>query len=192
MEMIAHRVNTLEELRSLPLSRGAEVDIRTFGSRLVLNHEPKQDGPLLDDWLGEYRHGTLILNVKEDGLEQEILQLLTRHSISQAFFLDQTVPASVALARRGEHRFAVRYSEFEPLEGALKFAGQARWCWLDCFTHLPMELSQWQQLKASFKLCLVSPELQGHDPREAIPVFKMLVKRFPVDAVCTDFPDLWA
>ena len=30
-----------------------------------------KEGDNLEDWLKEFNHGTLILNVKEDGLEEE-------------------------------------------------------------------------------------------------------------------------
>lgn len=175
----------------MPSHHGAEIDIRTYGSRLVLTHTPKQDADSLDEWLSHYHHGPLILNVKEDGLEEEILALVARFHVEEAFFLDLTLPTAVRLAGQQENRFAVRFSEYEPLEAALKFAGNARWCWLDCFTHLPLDPPTYQALRKHFKLCLVSPELEGHEATKHIPEFKAALTHFPVDAVCTDFPHLW-
>ena len=40
MEIIIHRINSLKELIKLPTDYGAEIDIRSQGSRLILNHEP--------------------------------------------------------------------------------------------------------------------------------------------------------
>ena len=40
MEIIIHRVNTIKELKAIPSEYGTEIDIRAFGSELILNHEP--------------------------------------------------------------------------------------------------------------------------------------------------------
>ena len=69
MEIIIHRVNSINSLNKVPKHFGVEVDIRAFGSKLVLNHEPYQDGEDIDDYLDEFNHGTLILNIKEVGIE---------------------------------------------------------------------------------------------------------------------------
>jgi|GEM_PF-6432008 len=43
MEVVLHRVNTIEALRATPTHFGAEIDIRTRGSDMILNHEPYED-----------------------------------------------------------------------------------------------------------------------------------------------------
>jgi hypothetical protein len=190
MQIIIHRVNQAAALQATPPAYGVEIDLRTYGERLVLNHEPKRDGELFADWLAHYRHGTLILNAKEEGLEDEILELVASRGIEDFFFLDLTGPMMVRLARRGESRFAVRYSEYESLETCLRFAGLARWAWIDCFTHAPLDSTAYAALREHFKLCLVAPELEGHDPRLA-DHYRSLLRLCPMDAVCTDFPELW-
>ena len=40
MEFIIHRINKIKDLKSLPKKFGVEIDIRTMGSKLILNHEP--------------------------------------------------------------------------------------------------------------------------------------------------------
>ena len=47
MEIIIHRINSLKELIKLPTDYGTEIDIRSQGSRLILNHEPFKDGSLI-------------------------------------------------------------------------------------------------------------------------------------------------
>jgi len=71
LEVILHRINTISELKNIESKYGVEIDIRAWGSELVLNHEPFQDGEKLVDYLDEYHHGTLVLNVKENGIEDE-------------------------------------------------------------------------------------------------------------------------
>ena len=40
MEYIAHRINTVEELKKTPKECGVELDLRDFGDRLILQHDP--------------------------------------------------------------------------------------------------------------------------------------------------------
>jgi hypothetical protein len=87
-------------------------------------------------------------------------------------------------------RLAVRYSEFEPVEFALAFAGRVEWVWVDCFTRLPLDAETYRQLRRNFKICLVSPELQNH-PRSMIQSFRQQLRTMPIDAVCTDYPADW-
>lgn len=185
-----HRVNDVDGLEKTPTHHGVEIDIRTFGERLILNHEPKRDGVLLDTYLEHFHHGTLIFNPKEEGLEAEILALAEKHHINRFFFLDLTMPMLVKLARLGERRLAVRYSELESLDTCLRFAGLVEWVWIDCFTHIPLDAQSHQELRQHFKLCLVAPELQGH-ARARTAEFREVISCYPVDAVCTDYPEDW-
>ena len=190
MLLIEHRVNTVEHLRRVPPERGIEVDVRDYAGDLRLVHDPLQGGERLDDLLAEYRHALAIFNVKCDGLEGRVSALAEKHGIGDYFFLDLANPTLVQLTQRGERRVAVRYSEHEPVEFALAFAGKAEWVWVDCFTHLPLDAEKYQRLRAHFKICLVSPELQKH-PREWIARFRAQLDGLPVDAVCSDFCDDW-
>ena len=54
---------------------GTEIDVRSFNSKLVLNHEPKEIGDKLSDYLNEYSHGTIIFNIKEAGIEDEVIKI---------------------------------------------------------------------------------------------------------------------
>ncbi len=189
--LIEHRVNTLAHLRQVPPERGIEVDVRDYDGDLRLVHDPLQTGERLADLLAEYHHALLIFNVKCDGLEDRILALAAQHHIVDFFFLDVANPTLVKLAQRGERRVAIRFSEYEPLEFALAFAGQVDWVWVDCFTRLPLDPARYAALKAHFKLCLVSPEMQGH-PRARISEFRAQLAAMPVDAVCTDFCEDWS
>jgi hypothetical protein len=190
MLLIEHRVNTLEHLRRVPPERGIEVDIRDYDGELRLAHDPLQSGERLEDLLAAYRHRLAIFNVKCDGLQEGVMRLAEKHGVADYFLLDLANPTLVTLARRGERRLAVRFSEFEPLEFALAFAGLAEWVWVDCFTRLPLDAATYRQLRRHFKICLVSPELQRH-PREWIGGFREQLRDMPVDAVCTDFCSDW-
>jgi hypothetical protein len=66
--------------------------------------------------------------------------------------------------------------------------------WVDCFTRFPLDNDDASRLRAAgFKLCLVSPELQGRDAGLEIPQLAALLQERQIlaDAVCTKRPDLW-
>jgi hypothetical protein len=192
MLLIEHRVNTLAHLARVPEERGIEVDVRDYEGELRLAHDPLESGERLEDLLAACRNALVIFNVKCDGLEGRITALAGQHGIENYFFLDVANPTLVGLARRGERRAAVRFSEYEPIEFALAFAGRVDWVWVDCFTRLPLEPESYARLRdlGGFKLCLVSPELQRH-PRDWIADFRARLREMPVDAVCSDYCEDW-
>lgn len=178
----------------VPVKNGVEVDIRSKGERLIIHHDPFVDGEDFNDWISAYRHGTLILNVKEEGLESRLIELMRSHGIEDYFFLDQSFPFLIKWAKLGERRCAVRVSEYESIETALTLAGKVDWVWVDCFTQFPLSTGDASRLKqAGFKLCLVSPELQGRDAASEIPRMSAILaeRQITVDAVCTKCPDIW-
>jgi hypothetical protein len=187
---IAHRINTVAQLRLVPSEHGIELDLRSEGDRLILHHDPFVAGEPFEDLLAEYRHRFLILNVKAEGLEEAILALLRKYGIKDYFFLDLSLPFLIKYAKRGERNIAVRFSEYEPLDFVLRFKGLVDWVWVDCFSDLPLNPENYATLKEYFKLCLVSPELQGH-PIDRIAEFRERLREMPIDAVCTKRPDLW-
>lgn len=194
MKLISHRRNTISELNATPKKYGIEVDIRSCGEQLIIHHDPFVDGELFEDWVAAYQHGTLILNVKEEGLEGRLISLMQSHGIEDYFFLDQSFPFLVQWAKEGEHRCAIRVSEFEAIETALTLAGKVDWVWVDCFNYFPLSHEDAKRLKnAGFKLCLVSPELQGRNADTEIPqLIQLLDKRYiQAEAICTKRPDLW-
>ena len=194
MKLISHRRNTLAELRATPSKYGVEVDIRSQGRELVIHHDPFVAGEPFEEWFQAYQHGTLILNVKEEGLEGRLIELMKSRGFDDYFFLDQSFPYLVKWSRAGEHHCAVRVSEFESVETAMTLAGKVDWVWVDCFTRFPLTCEDAQQLQqAGFKLCLVSPELQGRDAATEIPALIELLRQRGIvaEAVCTKRPDLW-
>jgi hypothetical protein len=192
--LIAHRRNTIDELRATPRNLGVEVDIRSSGSELIIHHDPLKPGPRFLDWFDTYEHGLLILNVKEEGLEGPLLAAMKARKKEDFFFLDQSFPFLIKTARAGERRCAVRVSEFESIDTALNLAGLVEWVWIDCFSRFPLSADDARRLqKGGLRLCLVSPELQGRtDPAEVVAMRALITNLdITVDAVCTKRPDLW-
>lgn len=194
MKVIAHRRNTIESLGQTPVKYGVEVDIRSNGDELIIHHDPFVPGESFENWISAYRHGTLILNVKEEGLEERLITIMQSRGITDYFFLDQSFPFLVKYSRLGIHQSAVRVSEFESVDTALTLQGKVDWVWVDCFTRFPLDTAGARILQeAGFKLCLVSPELQGRPAEEEIPRLRqfLLDNAITADAVCSKRPDLW-
>ena len=197
MILVAHRRNTRTALAATPSRYGVEIDIRATGGpngRLVLHHDPFAAGADFEDWLDGYRHGPLILNVKEEGLEERVTALLRSRGVEDYFFLDQSFPSLLRCAKAGERRCAVRVSEFETIETAVAVAGLVDWVWVDCFTRFPLTRGDARRLgQAGFRLCVVSPELQRRCPETGIPALARLLEERGIRpaAVCTKRPELW-
>lgn len=191
MELVAHRINTLSELKSLPPHVGVEIDIRPHRGDLILAHDPFVEGERVDDYLHSYCHGTIILNIKSERIEWRVLELLKKYKIQNYFFLDSSFPMIYQLSQSQEKNIAIRFSEFESIETVLSMSKKVHWVWVDCFTLLPICNSSFMRLKdAGFKLCLVSPELQGR-PQD-IERYRTFLNENSIyfDAVCTKFPYL--
>lgn len=188
MELICHRRNSIKSLNETSAKYGVEVDIRSNDGNLIINHDPLESGILFSNWLKHYHHGTLILNVKEEGLERALIDLMKLNNITNYFFLDQSFPFLIKWANLGESRSAVRVSEYESIETALCISGLVDWVWLDCFTKFPINFPEYKALKdAGYKICLVSPELQGRDNNSEILKILSFMKKnnIHMDAICT-------
>lgn len=190
MLIIEHRKNTSLELTSVPFEHGVEIDVRSRGDKLILHHDAFCEGEDLQEWLKSYKHKILIVNTKEEGLEEKIRGLLTKFDVKAYFFLDLSFPFLIKWANQGEKNIAVRFSEHESVETCLAVKNMVKWVWVDCFSKMPLNPQNYRQLKECFSLCVVSPELLGRGAEE-VRQMRMFFKDYPVDAVCTKHPEVW-
>jgi hypothetical protein len=196
-KFILHRANTIKQARSLTSDYGAEIDVRLNHGELILAHDPFQDGCNFFDWLNEFSGTLLAVNVKEMGLEDIIIDAITKLKPElEYFFLDQSIPYLLSSVNKG-HKCAARVSEYESTESAILL--NTAWLWIDSFTggwdHLASIHLIEDVLHGNKKLCIVSPELQGRSIENTKEI-KICVKKFgqldlTIDAVCTKFPDIW-
>ena len=138
MIKIAHRINTISQLKETPKEYGIELDLRSQSDDIIIHHDPFQTGENFEEFLKHYNHKLIILNTKEEGLELRLLDLMNRHNITNFFFLDLSLPFLIKTMKQGVSDIAVRFSEFEPIEFVRKFKGKVDWVWIDCFTDLPL------------------------------------------------------
>ena len=112
MIIIKHRVNTSKELKKLTkiLCRNRPRSNKT----IYLHHDPFKKGELFSNWVKNFNHKLVVLNVKEEGLEKKILKILRRNKVRNFFFHDQTF--STVLKNMSKTKVSVRYSEFEDLK----------------------------------------------------------------------------
>jgi len=188
--LIKHRINSIIDLKNIPQKYGVEIDIRTYNNNIVLHHDAYHNGDSFDEFIKNFNHKFLIINMKCDGLENEIIKILKENSINNFFFLDSSIPSIIKMIKSGCKNIAVRYSKYEPLEFIMKFRGDVKWIWIDCFDGFILDRDDYEIMKKYFKICLVSPELQGID-KSHIKKFKYLTKEMEIDAICTKFPHLW-
>ena len=100
MKVVIHRVNNSLKLASIPKKYGVEIDVRDYKKNLILSHDPFAKGELLEKFLKNYNHDTLIINIKSEFIEFEILKLLKKFKIKNYFFLDSSYPAIISLSKK--------------------------------------------------------------------------------------------
>ncbi len=160
MEIIVHRVNKIKELKKLDKNLGVEIDLRVYKKKIILNHEPYLNGDSFEEYLSQYNHGTLVLNIKETGIEEDVLKLVRKKKIKNFFLLDVEAPFFFKSLKKKEAALATRLSFYEPIELSKKFSGKFKWLWVDTIKDFYI-LKKNKKILTKFKICLVSPEFWG-------------------------------
>lgn len=184
---ICHRINNSEDLKIVNEAEGIELDLRDKGGKLILSHDPFSDGEDFEAFLKKFNKELIILNIKSERIEYKVLELLKKYNVQKYFFLDSSFPMIYQLNKINEKNIAIRVSEFEPIESVEKVKDMVKWVWIDCFNDFSLDKNTYNIIKKlGLKICLVSPELQGHRI-DKIQVFKNIIKKnnFEIDAICT-------
>ena len=192
MILIKHRVNNSKELKRLDNQYGVEIDLRSKNKSIYLHHDPYIKGELFSSWIKNYNHKLLVLNVKEEGLENQILKILKKNKIKKFFFHDQTF--SSILKNMHRTKVSVRSSEYEGLKKINILFKRIKWLWVDNFKKISLEKKFYLFLKKKkVKICIVSPELVKKERLKEIGkiILKLKKNNLKIDAVCTKKPDLW-
>lgn len=158
---IWHRINTIEELRTIPIEDGVEIDVRSNKGVPYLSHFVNEDGVLFEDWLKHYKlKGTLVINVKEEGLETIILNLLEKYNVNNYVFLDEPFWYLLNSSRKFNNKnFAIRVSKFESVETAIKSRELSDWVWYDYFDDYINIEDIKTLIDNGFKVIMPAPEL---------------------------------
>jgi hypothetical protein len=193
MKIFHHRINTSSQLLEIPSEDGVEIDVRSSGQDIILEHEPFKEGQIFTKWLEHWQGQSLILNVKEEGIEERTLELLSSYPNLEYFFLDQSFPFLARTIKSGNKNTAVRVSDLESVETALLM--KCNWVWIDCF------LGDWNFLPGVIrrlqndgkKICLVSPELVRDNSLNELQVLQGILRdnNLFVQGVCTKLKERW-
>ena len=190
MLQISHRINYLNSVIAadvFSVADGIEFDLRDSNRALIVQHDACQEGQLFSEFLQFCPPNKVyIVNIKAEGIEEMAIEMLTKYGIHQFFLLDCGMPSIVRLARNGERRMAVRFSEYESFETVIAVAPFVSWIWIDVFTRIPITRDQAIKAKSlGLRLCLVSPELQGYPEKRQEYLDYCLKNEIPLDAICT-------
>jgi hypothetical protein len=192
MIIIKHRVNQIKNLKQTPDKFGVEIDLRSENGNIYLSHDPFKKGVKFINWLKYFNHKLIVLNVKEEGLEQKILDLLKINRLNNFFFHDQSF--STLLNQMKKTKVSIRFSEYESLKKKNYLFKKIKWLWLDNFSKIDMNKKFYYFLKKKkVNICLVSPELINIKRKNEIKLIfkKLLNKKMMPDAVCTKYPIVW-
>ena len=162
MIIICHRINSIKQLKKIPYKYGVEIDVRDYKNKLVLNHDPFKKGETLINYLKYFKHKFLIINVKSEGIETKIYEILKKKKINNFFFLDISLPFIIKISESLTKKISVRVSDMEDIQTAYNFRKKVNWAWLDYFKKKSIRLDQVNLLhKMKYKICYVSHELQN-------------------------------
>lgn len=193
--VIIHGVNTIKGLKKVEPKYGVEIDIRynNKNNRLYLNHD-LGDGDDFEEYLklfSEQGNRFIIFNIKEVGIEQQVIDLAAKYKVENYFLLDVEFPFIFRVTRKLNFRkIAFRYSEAEPIEAVEAQIKDGKplvdWVWIDTNTVLPLDENIIEKLKP-FKTCLVCPERWGRPEDISNYIEKMKKLNFKLDAVMTSY-----
>lgn len=196
MLFIGHQINHLDTTISADTfarADGIEFDLRSSGSDIFVIHNPGEEGQNFNDFVKFLHPEKLyIINIKTEGIEEKVLEILQNTKIHNFFLLNCSIPMIVHLGKKGEKRLACRYSEYESLDSVMKMADFVSWVWIDCFNTLPLTRhAAYHMRSAGLRLCLLSPELQGHPIPLTIESYRKQLEEnsIQVDAVCSKLPN---
>lgn len=129
MKIISHRgywknikkKNTISAFKkSFELGFGTETDIRDFNGELVISHDIPNSSIeeliYVDDFFKLYKsignNLPLALNIKSDGLQEMLKNLIIKYDISNYFVFDMSIPDTLGYMKKNINYFS-RQSEFE-------------------------------------------------------------------------------
>lgn len=197
MNILAHRGwwthpderNTLTAFeRALAAGFGLELDVRDQNGRLVVSHDPPVGdtldfATLLESFDRHGRPGPLAINVKADGLQALLAEMLKPLAPMEFFVFDMSVPDTLGYLSAGLPVFT-RQSEYEPQP---VFLDRAAGVWLDCFEGEWFDAAVIRgHAQAGRAVAVVSPELHKRSHLDAWAAWR--AADGPGVMLCTDFP----
>ncbi|MCX2718539.1 hypothetical protein [Lentiprolixibacter aurantiacus] len=182
--------------RSFSLGFGTETDIRDYKGELVISHDmpnPNTNHLSVKDFFSIYNsyNKTLLLalNIKADGLQEPLNDIIKEYDIRNYFVFDMSVPDAIGYHKYNINTFT-RESEYE---NPPSFYEQAKGVWMDEFQDSWIETSLIQRhVDSNKQVCIVSPELHGRTYEDKWEKYRGRVNFNSNKHIhlCTDVPEL--
>lgn len=197
MKIIAHRgywkdaseKNTFVAFeRAFENGFGVETDFRDYKGTLVISHDiPKGNEVTADEFFELYSKYSdnhwLALNIKADGLQPLLKDLIEKNDVKNYFCFDMSIPDTLGYLSHGLNIFS-RTSEYEK---ETPFYEKSNGVWMDCF-HSDFNTNDdiKNHVKNGKKVCIVSSELHK---REHLKTWQKYRNLNPENImICTDYP----
>ena len=173
---------------------GIETDIRYDKDiGLVISHDILKNClnylPF-EEFLIEYKkqkiNSKIAINIKSDGLQEVLKEILEKYRIDQYFIFDMSIPDLISGVKYNLNQYA-RYSNFEDPLPYSKFTNGV---WIDGFnSKIPNKYEINSLNKKWSSLVFVSPELHGRDHLNYWNFIKIFYKKSKKDImIFTDLP----
>lgn len=203
MKILSHRgywKNNLEKNQNIAFERtfslgfGTETDIRDYNGELVISHDIPDEKCItvikMFEIYNKYDNTLpLALNIKADGLQVKLKELLIEYKINNYFVFDMSVPDGLGYLKQNIKAFT-RESEYETIPS---FYDESSGVWLDEFQgHWITKETIEKHLKNNKQICIVSPDLHKRSYSKEWQHYKDIEKELGIDnlMICTDYPEL--
>ncbi len=179
--------------RSFSLGFGTETDIRDYKGNLVVSHDIADDKCISVKELFEIYNKfdntlPLALNIKADGLQVKLKELLEEYNIKNYFVFDMSVPDGLQYLKQNIKSFT-RESEYEKIPA---FYDEAYGVWLDEFQGhwIDKEVIK-KHMENNKQICIVSPDLHKREYLKEWQHYKEIEQELVIDnlMICTDYPE---
>lgn len=180
--------------RSFSLGFGTETDIRDYNGELVISHDIADENCIsvknLFEIYNKYDNTLpLALNIKADGLQVKLKELLNQYNITNYFVFDMSVPDGLGYLKENIKAFT-RESEYEETPS---FYNEACGIWLDEFQgHWIDKEVVSRNIKNNKQICIVSPDLHKREYKKEWQHYKTIEKELGINnlMICTDYPEI--
>ena len=179
--------------RSFALGLGTELDVRDYCGKIVISHHIPDSTCLgfetfLDIYCKYKKNLYIAINIKADGLQGLLHDLLDKYQVKKYFVFDMSVPDALSYLNLKIKSFT-RESEFETVPS---FYEQADGVWMDEFRGpwiTPQRINH--HLENGKRVCIVSPELHQMAYLARWKEYKVVFRKLDNGELlfCTDFPE---
>ncbi|MDN5104885.1 hypothetical protein O8C79_06215 [Aliarcobacter butzleri] len=179
--------------RSFSLGFGTETDVRDYKGELVISHDIADENCVsVKEMLEIYNKYDntlpLALNIKADGLQIKLKELLIGYKIKNYFVFDMSVPDGLQYLKQDMKSFT-RESEYEKIPS---FYNEAYGIWLDEFEGhwINKEVIE-KHINNNKHICIVSPDLHKREYKKEWQHYKEIEKELKINylMLCTDYPE---